>query len=106
MIKNQPLAGTDWKLPSPVEYHISIYMMERYFVMTQILLSLPDELAAQLKAKVPPRQRSKFIAGLLMAEWERRENELFQCALSVERDAGLNAEMQDWESTVADGLDE
>lgn len=74
--------------------------------MTQIILSLPDALAAQLKAKAPPRQRSKYIAGLLVAEWARRENELFQCALSVEQDADLNAEMQDWESTVADGLDE
>ncbi|MEW5944314.1 MAG: hypothetical protein AB1710_10785 [Pseudomonadota bacterium] len=74
--------------------------------MTQILLSLPDALAARFKAVVPARQRSKLVADLLAAELERRENELYQCALAVEQDKALNAEMQDWDATVVDGLDE
>ena len=74
--------------------------------MANLLLSLPDELVARLKAAVPPRRRSQLVAQLLEAELSRRDDELYRCALAVEKDKGLNAEMADWDATIADGLED
>ena len=74
--------------------------------MASLLISLPEELLARLKASVPSRRRSQMIARLLEAELGRRDNELYRCALAVEKDKGLNAEMADWDSTIADGLED
>jgi hypothetical protein len=71
----------------------------------KVLISLPDELGARMQAVIPARQRSKVIAELLAAEVERRERQLYECALAVEQDEQLNAEMADWEVTVDDGLE-
>jgi hypothetical protein len=55
-----------------------------------------------MQAVISPRQRSKVVAGLLEEEVRRRERELYECALAVERDEQLQAE---WDVTVGDGLD-
>ncbi len=74
--------------------------------MASLLISLSDELLARLRAAVPPRRRSQLIARLLEAELGRRDDELYRSALAVEKDKGLNAEMAEWDATIADGLDE
>jgi hypothetical protein len=71
----------------------------------KLLISLPDELGARMQAVIPARQRSKVIAELLAAEVERRERQLYECALLVELDEQLNAEMADLDVTVGDGLE-
>jgi hypothetical protein len=71
----------------------------------KVLISLPDELGARMQAVIPARQRSRVIAELLAAEVERRERQLYECALAVEQDEQLNAEMADWDVTVGDGLE-
>ncbi len=71
----------------------------------KVLISLPDELGARMQAVIPTRQRSKIIAALLEEEIKRRERELYECALAVEQDEQLNAEMADWDVTVGDGLE-
>ena len=68
----------------------------------RVLVSLIDELYARMQAVISPRQRSKVVAGLLEEEVRRRERELYECALAVERDEQLQAE---WDVTVGDGLD-
>ncbi|ROH89559.1 hypothetical protein ED208_10545 [Stagnimonas aquatica] len=73
--------------------------------MTQLLMSLPDALAARLKSAVPARQRSKFIAELLERELDKQESALYQSALAVEQDSRLREEMADWDITSPDGLD-
>lgn len=73
--------------------------------MQKILISLPDSLADRMRAIIPSKQRSKIIAKYLELEIERREKELYQCALDVEADKDLNGEMTDWESTTGDGLE-
>jgi hypothetical protein len=73
--------------------------------MQKILVSVPDNLAERMKAVVPPGQRSKVLAELLEVEITRRETELYQCALEVEKDEALNKEMEDWNTTVGDGID-
>lgn len=71
----------------------------------KVLISLPDELGVRMQAVIPARQRSKIIAALLEEEIKRRERELYECALAVEQDKQLNAEMAEWDVTVGDGLE-
>lgn len=73
--------------------------------MQKILVSLPDDLAVKMKRMIPPKQRSKIIAGMLAAEINRREDALYQCACEMEEDNALNSEMRDWEATVGDGIE-
>jgi hypothetical protein len=71
----------------------------------KVLISLPDELGARMQAVIPARQRSRVIAELLAAEVERRERQLYECALAVDQDEQLNTQMADWDVTVGDGLE-
>lgn len=73
--------------------------------MQKVLISLPDELAARMRATIPPRQRSKVLSKMLEEEIKRRESALYECALKVEADQSLNEEMDDWNTTVGDGID-
>ena len=72
----------------------------------KILISLPDELAARLKTTIPPRQRSKVLRTLIEKEITRREKQLYKSALAVETDKQLNKEMEDWDVTAGDGIDD
>jgi len=58
-----------------------------------------------MQAVIPPRKRSKVVAELLEAEVRRREQELYECALAVEKDEQLQADMADWDVTVGDGIE-
>tara|TARA_R110002126_G_C10489565_1_gene503314 strand:+ start:2240 stop:2608 length:369 start_codon:yes stop_codon:yes gene_type:complete len=74
------------------------------FVMSKILLSIPDDIASRMRAAIPHRQRSKVMVRLLEAEIEKREKALYECALAVEQDELLNDEMNAWDLTCQDGL--
>lgn len=72
--------------------------------MEKVLISIPDRLAARLRATIPSRQRSKVITHLIEEEVQRRERTLYECALAVEQDAPLQEEMAEWDITLDDGL--
>jgi hypothetical protein len=74
-------------------------------IAVKVLVSLSDELYARMQTVIPPRQRSKVVADLLEEEVRRRERELYDCALAVEQDEQLQAEMADWDVTVGDGIE-
>ena len=74
--------------------------------MTKVLISVPDKLAMRMRAAIPSRQRSKTITHLIEKEVTRREQALYKCAAAVEKDAALNAEMQEWDTTLTDGLND
>jgi hypothetical protein len=74
--------------------------------MNKILISIPSELASKLRVAIPSRQRSQFITSLITREIEQLEEELYLCALGVEKDKPLNDEMNVWDVTVSDGLKE
>jgi len=74
--------------------------------MHKVLISIPDSLAHRLRVIIPARQRSKVIADLIAQEIERREKNLYFCALEVEKNEVLNKEMQEWDITLRDGLDD
>jgi hypothetical protein len=71
----------------------------------KVLVSVSDELYARMQAMIPARQRSKVVARLLEEEVRRREQELYECALAVEQDDQLQAEMADWDVTIGDGIE-
>jgi len=74
----------------------------------QILIRLPDEIAAKFKAAVPARQRNKFVAELVATAVARHEDNLAKIATAVtneeKRNSDIAQEMRDWEATVGDGL--
>lgn len=76
----------------------------------QILIRLPEDVAARLKAAVPARQRNKFIADLVARAVARHEDELTKIAAAVtdeeRRNPELAQEMHDWEATIGDGIEE
>ncbi|MBE0502409.1 MAG: hypothetical protein IBX47_13345 [Desulfuromonadales bacterium] len=51
--------------------------------MQRILITVPDNLAARMKAVLPAGKRSKVIARILEEEIDRRERELYECAIPV-----------------------
>ena len=71
----------------------------------KVLVSLSDDLYARMQAVIPPRQRSRVVSVLLEKEVRRRERELYECALAVEQDEQLHAEMAEWDVTVVDGIE-
>ena len=74
--------------------------------MDKILVSMPNQLAARLRAVVPARQRSKMIVSLIEKELLKKEHSLYECALAVEKDAALHREMVEWDGVVGDGIDD
>jgi hypothetical protein len=83
----------------------TIYYIE-VIAMHKILISMPTQLVSRMKAAIPQRQRSKVIAHLIQLEIERREKALFDCAAAVEKDQTLRKEMQEWDATLQDGLED
>jgi len=73
--------------------------------MQKVLISMPDSILSRLRAVVPDRQRSKFITRVVEEELKKHEEALYQCALKVEQDEALNAEMKEWEVTTGDGIE-
>lgn len=74
--------------------------------MTKLLISMPNQLAVRMRAAIPSRQRSKTIAQLIEKEILKREQALYKCAAAVEKDAALNREMEDWDTTIGDGFND
>ena len=71
----------------------------------KVLISLPDDLYSRMLAVIPPRQRSKIIARILEKEIIKREQKLYEAAMAAEKDVELNAEMNEWDVTVGDGIE-
>ena len=75
----------------------------------QILIRLPEDVAARFKAVVTARQRNKFVADLVARAVARQDNELARIAVAVtdeeRRNPELAQEMRDWEATIGDGME-
>ena len=76
----------------------------------QILIRLPEDIAAKLKAAVPARQRNKFVAELVATAVARYEDDLGKIAAAVTdeetRNPEIGREMRGWEAAIGDGLEE
>ena len=70
----------------------------------KMLISLPSELSSKFQTLIPRRQRSQVLCRLIEEEIVKREKALYDCALAVEKDDALNKELQDWSSTLNDGI--
>ena len=74
--------------------------------MNKLLISIPENISNRLRVFIPSRQRSRVISNLIEVEISRREKELCDCAAEVEKDNILNSEMEEWNITINDGLQE
>jgi hypothetical protein len=72
--------------------------------VTTIHFSLPEELISSLHQLVPPAEQDEFVASVLRKALEQHEQALYECALAVEQDEALNAEIDDWQVTLTDGI--
>jgi len=72
--------------------------------MTTIHFSLPEEIISSLHQFVPADQQDQFVASVLRKALEQQEQALYECALAVEQDEALNAEIDDWQATLSDGI--
>jgi len=75
-------------------------------MMEKVLISIPNGLVARMRSAIPARQRSKTIASLIEAEVLKREQVLYACAVAVENDTTLRDEMDEWDITIDDGLND
>ena len=76
----------------------------------QILIRLPEDIAARLKAAVPARKRNKFVADLVTTAIVHHEQKLGRIAAAVTEEERkrpeLRKETREWEATIADGIEE
>jgi len=72
--------------------------------MTDIRFSLPEEIISSLHQLVPANEQDQFVASVLRKALEMQEQALYECALAVEQDEALNAEIDDWQVTLTDGI--
>ena len=74
----------------------------------KILIRLPEDVAAKVKAAVPARRRNKFIAELVATAVARHEDAQAKIATAVtneeKRNPKIAKETRDWETTIGDGL--
>ena len=73
--------------------------------MEKILISMSNQLAIRMKAVIPTRQQRRTFTRLIEQEIKRREKALYECAVAVEKDAALHKEIEEWDITLPDGLD-
>jgi hypothetical protein len=71
---------------------------------TTLRFSLPEEIIHALNQLVPPDQHDQFVAAALRKALEQQEQALYECALAVEQDEELNAELDGWDVTLSDGI--
>ncbi|MFL5801218.1 MAG: hypothetical protein ACJ8CR_05690 [Roseiflexaceae bacterium] len=72
--------------------------------MTNVQFSLPEEIMHGLQQLVPSDQHDQFVADAIRQALEQQEQMLYECALAVEQDEALNAELDDWQVTLTDGI--
>ena len=73
--------------------------------MKEMLIKIPEELAAKFRSIVPRGESSKIIAKLIEEEVGRRDEKLYKIALELEKNKKLNKEMKDWDITAGDGIE-
>ena len=72
--------------------------------MTTVRFSPPEGILHTLQQLIPPDQQDQFVADTIRHALELREQALYECALAVEQDEALNAELDDWQVTLTDGI--
>jgi hypothetical protein len=72
----------------------------------RVNFTLPKDIYLAFKILVPERKRSRLVTSLIAGKVKKLEEGLVKAAEAVEKDKALNKELADWDSTLADGLDE
>ncbi len=71
----------------------------------RINITLPNDLARDLRTVIPNRQRSKFIAGAVKEKLSKKKNFKKEWIKSLKANRKFYEKVsKEWDSTVADGL--
>jgi len=73
--------------------------------MEEMLIKIPEGLAAKFRAIVPRGERSKVIAKLIEEEIKKHDERLYKAALELTKNEKLNKEMEEWDVTAGDGIE-
>lgn len=68
--------------------------------------SLPIDVTNNLRAFVKRREMSHFVADAIRKELEFKKKELRNAYISANKDPGQIEANNEWQSTIADGLNE
>ena len=72
----------------------------------RVNFTLPIGIYVAFKCLVPERRRSKSVASLIGLEVKKLEQRLSKSAKAVEADKALHKDMEAWDNTLSDGLDD
>lgn len=68
--------------------------------------SLPVAVSMELHFLVKTRERSHFVADAISEKLEAKKQELRAAYIAMNKDSGQVEARKEWESTLADGIDE
>ena len=68
--------------------------------------SLPVEISLELHSLVKRREMSRFVADAIRKELEAKKKELRDAYISANKDLGQIEATEEWQGTLADGVDE
>lgn len=68
--------------------------------------SLPVSVSMDLHFLVKTRERSHFVVEAITEKLEAKKQELRDAYIAMNKDEGQIEAMKDWESTLADGIDD
>ena len=71
-----------------------------------ITLSFPESLVKDLHLYISPRQISKFVAQMVEKGLENKKEMLAREFREASQDSERNAEIEMWDTTIGDGIDE
>lgn len=68
--------------------------------------SIPADVSQELHTYVKRREMSQFVSNAIRKELEFKKQELKKAYLAASQDEGQQEGIDEWESTVGDGIDE
>jgi hypothetical protein len=71
-----------------------------------ITITLPKSLIEDLHSYIPRRQLSHFISQAVFDELKHKKEMMAQAFREASQDEKLNAELEIWDVSIGDGLDE
>ena len=71
-----------------------------------ITLTFPESLVKDLHLYISPRQISKFVAQMVEKGLENKKEMLAREFREASQDSERNAEIEIWDTTIGDGIDE
>lgn len=80
-------------------------MRKQHISTVNQTFSIPIDISQDLHVYIKQREMSRFVSDAIRKELEAKKQELREAYRMANEDEGQKEAMKDWESTIADGLD-